>query len=79
MPKLSVNSGNPNSQDSQELISRPCLEFRFYRATIQQQMLIIFAFELLYQYGETHTEDELNNPIDALVSLCGTSYLVSVS
>ena len=29
LPKLLVNFGNRNSQDSQEPISRPCLEFQF--------------------------------------------------
>ena len=67
LPKLSVN------RNSQELVSRPCLEFWFYGATIQRQMLIIFATELLYlchAIGKTHTQ---------VVSLFATRYLVSVS
>ena len=48
--KLSVNFGNRNSQDSQEPISQPCLEFWFYRTTIQWQILIKFAAEVPYLY-----------------------------
>ena len=45
--KLSVYFGN---RISQEPISRPCLEFRFYGTTIQRQMLIKFAAEVSYLY-----------------------------
>ena len=88
LPKLSVNSGNRKMTHKTHtrtniVLSKSCLEFRFYGATIQRQSvdhlrLICYIFTI----GKTHTEDEHNytiHHVHALVSLFGTSYLVSVS
>ena len=48
--KLSVHFLNRNSQDSQEPISQPYLEFRSHETAIEQQMLIKFSAEVPYLY-----------------------------
>ena len=81
---MSVNSGNPNSQDSHKnTYPDPVFNFGFTEPQYSEKCWSYFRLNyIIFTIGKTHTQDEHNYPIlhvCALVRLFGTSYLVLVS
>ena len=81
VPKLSVNSGNPNSQDShKKLYPDPVLNFGLTDPQYSDKCWSYWRLECyIFTIAKTHTEDEHNYPIHALVSLFRTNFPVLVS